>query len=306
MGDFVGRACNYVVMTVSRKCGVCNEWHLLTHEGVMSVHVEASGQRCTGSDGQGKQREPSRLVRGEALRQRTVTWLVKNQPPLSGQRVTCEACSGRVLVTIYGRVAQHEVLEGWRRHRKSEPRRVLCPGSGVAIDHALLSFAVAKTFPRLQRSGAPARASSPVVVVPSQPQFSGQRVVCEVCTYAVLVTVYGRVAEHRLLPEGAVGKRAQAGARRCSGSGAVVERSLLRFDPKVATPSVTWRRAECPRCGGAVRLGSDGRISAHQLPSKRWCSAGIDPTPAERAKTQGKRKRSIWTVSGGLPTHGKR
>jgi hypothetical protein len=62
--------------------------------------------------------------------------------------------------------------------------------------------------------------------------------------------------------------------------------------------------AVCPVCGSGVQwVGAD--LTAHQKPtSGRWCKGGKDPTGAERARAR--KSRSVWTVSGGLPSLGKR
>lgn len=63
----------------------------------------------------------------------------------------------------------------------------------------------------------------------------------------------------------------------------------------------------CTHCGGRTALVSMKRdlgLKAHLRPSGRWCSAGVPPTDGQRAKAR--RKRSVWTTSGGLPTLGGR
>jgi len=62
-------------------------------------------------------------------------------------------------------------------------------------------------------------------------------------------------------------------------------------------------RVECPRCQALVMPSgkSPTGLVAHTRPSGRWCAGGDEPTGK-----QGKIKRSVWPVSGGLPGLGRR
>ncbi|MCT1476508.1 hypothetical protein [Microbacterium sp. p3-SID336] len=62
-------------------------------------------------------------------------------------------------------------------------------------------------------------------------------------------------------------------------------------------------RVECPRCHALVlpsKMSPTGLV-AHTRPSGRWCKGGAEPSGK-----QGKVKRSVWPVSGGLPGLGRR
>lgn len=68
-----------------------------------------------------------------------------------------------------------------------------------------------------------------------------------------------------------------------------------------ATPN-----SRCLRCGNLAPTGPAyaGRLAAHTRPSGHWCRGGVPPTEQQRKKNRP--KRSVWTVSGGLPTLGRR
>lgn len=294
-------------MSVSRRCGVCQELHLVTRDGVMSIHTNATGERCAGSVGQA----PRRAVR--TGNQRTLTGsgvrIGSNQPPLSDQWIECPACSFRVPVTIYGRVAQHQVQDARISRRGSVSRRTACPGAGLTLDRAQLTFEPAKRSRAGDRPKATIVPAPPVSVEPNQPPFSGQQIECGSCSHRVPITIYGRIARHTV--------RAQAGAKPggrgglCGGSDADVDRSVLRFavsEPPVKVtsgPLPPKQQVTCARCGVTFAHRGDGPLRAHQRPSGLWCKGGVKPTEADRAKSKRGKKRSVWAVGGGLPTLGK-
>ncbi len=65
-------------------------------------------------------------------------------------------------------------------------------------------------------------------------------------------------------------------------------------------------KVECSKCQQVVRLAkkADGTLEAHRRQSGRWCTGGA--APSEKQMKAVGRGRSVWTVSGGLPTLGKR
>lgn len=209
-------------MLAKGRCGVCDELHLLTRDGVMSVHSDATGARCAGSVGRAPHHRSGNRPARERSDDAPKLRLERNQAPYSKQWVGCDQCGMRVPVSIYGKLAGH---------------RVYRPG-----------------------------------VTPSKK------------------------------------------ARLCAGSGRSVPESDLRFDvatpPKVtsrvSSPRAVRRRVECPRCGTVLSVQGDGPLPAHQRPSHRWCAEGAPPTEAERAKAARSRRRkgSVWAVRGGLPTLG--
>jgi hypothetical protein len=64
---------------------------------------------------------------------------------------------------------------------------------------------------------------------------------------------------------------------------------------------------ECAKCRVTVKVRSEthsGRLPAHQRSSGRWCSAGAEPTEGQKKRSGA--RRSVHTVTGGLPGLGKR
>lgn len=215
-------------MQANARCRVCDEAHLLTRDGVMSIHNDATGARCPGSVGTA----PRKRTRPEHPREprddKPKLRLERNHPPYSDQWLACDECGMRVPVTIYGTLAAHKVAKPGKPQSKkaSKAARRLCPGSDFVLPEYDLQFKVAPP-PVMQ-----ARADEP----PKEPR----------------------------------------------------------------------RRVECPRCGVVVTVRGDGPLPAHQRPSFRWCAEGLAPTEAERAKAKGRRRKgSVWSVGGGLPTLGK-
>lgn len=203
---------------------MCNEWHLVTRDGVMSIHNNASGARCAGSVGV----SPRQRVRQDRAAEPKLR-LERNHPPYSEQWFHCDGCGMRVPITIYGKLAPHRVTTpGVPASKKaSKAARRLCPGSDFAVPEYHLCFKPA-----------------PPPVARPQPE---------------------------------------------------------------APPRPPKRKIECPRCGVVVVERGDGSLPAHQRPSMRWCAEGARPTEAERLRAQAKRRRkgSVWSVGGGLPTLGK-
>lgn len=73
-----------------------------------------------------------------------------------------------------------------------------------------------------------------------------------------------------------------------------------------AAVKVAKIRVTCAKCGiGYARnVNVTGPLMAHMTPeTKRWCPGGLEPT-AKQIKAF--RKPRGWTVSGGLPTLGRR
>jgi hypothetical protein len=66
---------------------------------------------------------------------------------------------------------------------------------------------------------------------------------------------------------------------------------------------------QCAKCDGRGQLvEGTSKLHAHlRSDSIRWCSGGVPPTDEQRKKAaKGKKKRSVWATSGGLPTLGQR
>jgi len=94
------------------------------------------------------------------------------------------------------------------------------------------------------------------------------------------------------------------------------EKRAKRLDPPVSKPQPappktrtktvkTVKGVECPVCGRTVPLSGRIDLQAHKKATTgRWCKGGKTPTDAEKRKAAG--KRSVWTVSGGLPGLGRR
>jgi hypothetical protein len=89
---------------------------------------------------------------------------------------------------------------------------------------------------------------------------------------------------------------------------AKLERAERRRRAQAKEPGSTSPRGKmvCPRCDALVARSqaSSTRLVAHKRPSGHWCKGGAEPTAKQRAKTQ--KRRSVRTVSGGLPSLGKR
>jgi hypothetical protein len=86
-----------------------------------------------------------------------------------------------------------------------------------------------------------------------------------------------------------------------------LERKEIAARRKAITVAASIRH-EC-RCGYRSSEIPDekGRVRAHlRSDSNRWCSGGRTPTDAERKKAKKLQRGSVWTVSGGLPTLGRR
>ena len=82
------------------------------------------------------------------------------------------------------------------------------------------------------------------------------------------------------------------------------ERKRSALERKAAQTRI---RYVCP-CGiASYQIPNEkGLIRAHlRADSNRWCRGGEKPTEAERKKVKPKKKGSVWTVSGGLPTLGR-
>lgn len=148
----------------------------------------------------------------------------------------------------------------------------------------------------------------------NHPPYSRQSFACGVCMFDVPVTIYGALAPHRVVTVGASPskKRSKAERRLCAGSGAEVSPESLEFLPATppviqgASPRPAKVKLACPRCGVVVVKVGDGPLPAHQRPTYRWCAEGKAPTEAEKFKAKGRRKKgSVWSVGGGLPTLGK-
>jgi len=151
----------------------------------------------------------------------------------------------------------------------------------------------------------------------NHPPYSKQWTACDECGIRVPVTIYGKLADHRVHRPGVPpSKKASKAARRlCAGSGVALPEYDLKFEiaqpPKVRLPEPAPRvpklQVKCPRCGVTVTVRGEGEpLPAHQRPSRLWCAEGVPPTEYQRAKARakGRGKRSVWAVSGGLPTLG--
>jgi len=87
---------------------------------------------------------------------------------------------------------------------------------------------------------------------------------------------------------------------------AALERERKRARQREFIRQENAMTTNCPVCGEKVKwVRNRGELSAHQKPdSRRWCKGGVEPT--ERQRAQSRKHRSVWTISGGLPTLGKR
>lgn len=84
---------------------------------------------------------------------------------------------------------------------------------------------------------------------------------------------------------------------------AVEQRAKIEATLQEQKRKMLASRVECPRCQALVipsRKSPTGLV-AHTRPSGRWCKGGAEPSGK-----QGKVKRSVWPVSGGLPGLGRR
>jgi len=114
-------------------------------------------------------------------------------------------------------------------------------------------------------------------------------------------TAHSSGADTSLTPTAKHAKRMAVKAREAAEQKAKRERRAVQSMrvPKPKKPSV-----ECSVCGRKVQL-SGVDLQAHQkLTTGRWCKGGKTPTEAQKNKARG--KRSVWTVSGGLPGLGRR
>lgn len=187
----------------------------------------------------------------------------------------CQVCRTWQIVTGDGKISPHAAADGAQ-----------CAGSRPTL--------------RLDQNHAP---------------YSKQWVQCDTCEMGVPITIYGSIAPHRVINPDEPDASAPNNARlNCRGSGVTVPEHVLTFE--VAQPPIRLtvekparapkRNMKCPRCGVSVTVRGDDPIPAHQRPSSRWCAEGLKPTELQRIRAQGKRRRkgSVWSVGGGLPTLG--
>jgi hypothetical protein len=185
------------VMLMAARCRACDEEHLLTKDGTMSVHSRADGSRCPGSVGPNSHARPataapgpraerpaSASVRGRGDQQPALTVrLDKNHPPYAKQQVTCPNCQFTVPATIYGRYAPHRVHNpdpvGKKAVNKS---RRSCPGTGQLIPEAELRFTPAEP-----------PAPAPPTPTPTEPQ----KVSCHSCFVVTTRLGGGKYAAHQ-------------------------------------------------------------------------------------------------------------
>ncbi len=84
------------------------------------------------------------------------------------------------------------------------------------------------------------------------------------------------------------------------------ERRNAAHRRKVLEAQAANRKSYCSVCGLHMKFEGP-KLRAHRhATTGRWCSGGHAPTAAQKATAKGKKKGSVWTVSGGLPTHGRR
>jgi hypothetical protein len=105
-----------------------------------------------------------------------------------------------------------------------------------------------------------------------------------------------------------VEKRAAAKAEKAAAA-AELQANLVAAKAAKAKQQLENPRVLCAKCESKVHLvdGSTMLYAHLRSDSNRWCSGGVAPTDAERKKElKGKRKKSVWAVSGGLPTLGRR
>lgn len=229
-------------MLMAARCRVCDEEHLLTRDGTMSVHNRADGSRCPGSVGTKRPQAAQRPAR---------------QP----QR------------------ERHTAAPDPKRATANQPNRTV----------------------RLDRN---------------TPPYAKQKVTCPDCRLTVPVTIYGKVAPHRVHNPDAAGKKAMNKSRRtCPGSSRALPEEQLTFTPVAApepappTPEPTEPvKVSCHSCFVVTTRLGGGKYAAHQRPTGGWCPAGRPPTADERAKGKPKSKGrgSVWTASAGLPSLGRR
>ncbi|MGW8431345.1 hypothetical protein ACWGJ9_09485 [Curtobacterium citreum] len=229
-------------MLMAARCRACDEEHLLTRDGTMSVHNRADGTRCPGSVGM-KRPAPAERPARQPQRARTATASAPKHAP---------------------------------------------------ADQPVLTV-------RLDRN---------------TPPYAKQKVICSDCRFTVPVTIYGKVAPHRVHNPDAVGKKSMNRSRRiCPGSGRALPEGQLTFTPATppapapATSEPTEPvKVSCHSCFVVTTRLGGGKYAAHQRPTGGWCPAGRPPTAEERAKGKPKAKGrgSVWTTSAGLPSLGRR
>ncbi|WIE80995.1 hypothetical protein [Curtobacterium sp. MCSS17_016] len=142
------------VMLMAARCRACDEEHLLTRDGTMTVHNRGDGTRCPGSVGLNRpaprrsasvprRERPSSTTertRGGGEPRHTVR-LDQNHPPYAKQRLTCPECGFTVPATIYGRYSPHRVHNPDAVGKKAMNKaRRGCPGSGRPIPDKQLAF----------------------------------------------------------------------------------------------------------------------------------------------------------------------
>lgn len=150
------------LVSVSRKCAVCQEWHLLTRDGVMSIQDDATGQRCPGSDAVV---DPA-LLRFEVSEPPPVAAQGPRVPKRQVNGTKCGATMAHRGDGPCGRIsvpADTGVAAGWRRLRLSgrRPRgagSAVCGPRGEATSAA--SSGEHRSLARSARSSLRARGSS--------------------------------------------------------------------------------------------------------------------------------------------------
>jgi hypothetical protein len=188
------------LMLMTARCKACDEEHLLTRDGTMSVHTRADGSHCPGSVGLKRVTAPPRQPRsnpaprpGRAtpspVRERAddqpsrTVRLDKNHPPYAKQRLTCPDCGFTIPATIYGRYAPHRVHNPDAIGKKAMNKaRRGCPSSGQAIPVEQLTFTPA----------------APPAPAPSTPEpTDSQKVSCHSCFVVTTRLGGGKYAAHQ-------------------------------------------------------------------------------------------------------------
>jgi hypothetical protein len=157
---------------------------------------------------------------------------------------------------------------------------------------------------------------------------------CPTCQASVRLLVGGRVATHgsptcpfrrtagvgalKAKPAWTVDQQANADARGARRRAPGATEKSLKVEAKLARqaeaklnpaeaklPKPPAPRVVCPVCKESLKSGAKtltGIPAHHKASTSRWCSGGREPN----AKQRGKIHRSVWSVSGGLPTLGRR
>lgn len=92
----------------------------------------------------------------------------------------------------------------------------------------------------------------------------------------------------------------------------VLVKKKERREREIEHTAKKYRYERCGACKGMARvaLGTQGTplgFERHRAPGMNaWCRNGTQPSPKPTGKGSKKVKRSVRTVSGGLPTLGKR